>query len=159
PTRRSADLDAEEARPRDCRGGLLQARQPAAGSHACNAQTHTGSVRAGISIPALVRSTAETVPVVRRGIVDFRPDGHNARWIDGLVAGIVVRLDVLEIDRLGHSGNLVEVADIVRKARIVRNPAQIAFEMADIDRVKAHQCREQPPVCFGYAVANQIALA
>jgi hypothetical protein len=55
----------------------------------------------------------EPVAVVRRGIVKLRPDGHDARRVDGFVAAVVVRLDVVQVHGLGDARHLVEVAQVV----------------------------------------------
>ena len=97
--------------------------------------------------------------VMRRGVVDRGPGRHDPRRIDRRVAAVIVRLDVVQIDRPGNARHLIEVAQIVGQVRIVGDPPEIAFEVSDIDRVEADERREQPPVGLGDAVADQIALA
>jgi hypothetical protein len=62
------------------------------------------------------------------------------------VALIVVALDVPKVDSRCDALDAEQSAHIVRKARIVGDPPDVAFEMADIDGIEADQRREQPPV-------------
>ena len=96
---------------------------------------------------------------MRRRIIDLRPDRHDARRVDRRVAAVIVRLDVVQVDRLGHARHLVEVAQVVRQVRIVGDPPQIALEMPDIDRIETDERREQPPVGLGDAVPDKVALS
>ncbi len=54
-------------------------------------------------------------------------DRHDGRWIDLGMGHIVVTLDVIEVDRLGDA-------------------AQLAFEVADVHRIKTDERYEQTPV-------------
>ena len=63
------------------------------------------------------------------------------------------------IDGLGDPRRLVEIAQIVRQVRIVVDAAQVALEVADIDRIEAHQRREQPPVRLGLLRAHEVTVA
>ena len=96
-------------------------------------------------------------PVMRGGIVDLRADRDDAGRIDCLVAGVIVALDVLHVHRLRHARLLIEIAHIAGEVRIVGDAADIAFEMADIDRIEPQQRRKQPPVRLGDRGAGQIA--
>jgi hypothetical protein len=60
-----------------------------------------------------------------------------------------VPLDVIHVDGVGNAGRLIKLAQIIRQVRVVDDAAQIAFEVAVIDRVKTDQRREQPPIGFG----------
>ena len=94
---------------------------------------------------------------MRRGKIELRSERHDAAGIDLFVAAVIVPLDVIHVHGLGHARHLVEITEIVREVRIVGDPAQVAFEMADIDGVETHQRGEEPPVRFGRDVADQIA--
>ena len=59
------------------------------------------------------------------------PLGFNLRWLL-----IVVALDVPKIHSRLDALDPEQGALIVRKARIVGNPPDVAFEMADIDRIE-----------------------
>jgi hypothetical protein len=73
---------------------------------------------------------------------------NDATRIQFAVALIVVALDVLKIDSRCDALDPEQGAHIVRKARIVGNPPDVAFEMTDIDGIEPDQRREQPPVGF-----------
>jgi hypothetical protein len=70
-----------------------------------------------------------------------------------VVAVVIVLLDVLEIDRLLHAGQLKEVAEIAGKVRVIHDAPAVALEVAIIDDIETDQGREEPPVGFGQAVA------
>lgn len=75
------------------------------------------------------------------------------------MAAVIVRLDVVQAHRACDPWDLIEVAQIVRQVRIIGDAAQVALEMADIDRVEADQRGEQPPIGLGDAVTDEITLA
>src|SRR3546814_15882852 len=66
-------------------------------------------------------------------------------------------LDVVEVDRRGHAGLLVEVAQVVPQARVVGQAPDVALEMPVIDGIEAQQRGEQAPVGLGLALAHQVA--
>ena len=94
-------------------------------------------------------------PVVGFGEVNGRAERHDAGRINGFMAAVIVRFDVVHEHRFCDAGILVEVADIGCQVRIIDQALQVAFEMADIDRVETHQCGEQPPVGLGQRIARQ----
>src|SRR3954451_9759001 len=51
-------------------------------------------------------------------VVERRPLGHDAGRVDGLVAAVVVPLDMVQADRLLDAAGLVQVAQVVRQVRI-----------------------------------------
>ena len=48
-------------------------------------------------------------------------------------------LDVIQVDRLGDAGLLVQVQQIALQIWIIDDAPQVAFEMAVINRVKTHE--------------------
>src|SRR6185437_3363426 len=94
----------------------------------------------------------------RRGKVDLRAERDDAGRIDLAVAPIVMRLEHPEIDCLGHAGCPVKGARVIPQCRILVDVAQVAFEMAVMDGIEAHQGREEPPIRLGGAVADEMAL-
>ena len=54
----------------------------------------------------------KAVAAMRDVEIKDRAERHDAGRIDGLVAVIIVPLDLLDIDRLLHPGHLIEIADI-----------------------------------------------
>lgn len=63
-----------------------------------------------------------------------------------------------EIDGRRDTGVLVELAGIIPEVRVVDEPPQIAFEMPQIDGIKADERRKQSPIGFGQALAAEISL-
>ena len=57
-------------------------------------------------------------------------------------------LDMIEIDRLGNSVLVIEITQIAVQIRIVRNPPNVALEMAVIDSIKSNQRWKKTPVGF-----------
>ena len=91
--------------------------------------------------------------------IDLRTHWDNAGRIDSFVAAIVVRLDVIHVDRLGDARLLVEVAEIGGKVGVVGDAIQVALEVAYVDGIKAHYRREQAPVGLRDGVARQVPLS
>ena len=100
----------------------------------------------------------ESVAIMGRVEVDFRSHRHQAGRIDGRMADVVVLLDMIHAHGLRPPGNLKELTGVGPEVRVVHQTAQVAFEVPDIDRVKAQQRGEQPPVGFGQLRAEQVAL-
>ena len=67
-------------------------------------------------------------------------------------------LDGGEVHRPGDARRLIQIAQIVGQARVIRDAALVAFEMPHIDRVETHKGREQPPIGFRQCISHQIAL-
>ena len=78
--------------------------------------------------------------------IDGWPYWYNACWVDHRVATIIMLLDMAHIDRLRHAGRLEEIAQIAGEVRVIVNAADVAFEVADIDRIETHQRGEQPSI-------------
>jgi hypothetical protein len=57
-----------------------------------------------------------------------------------LVAAVVVVLDVVEVDRRRDARNLVQLARIGPKLRVVDKAPLVAFDVADIDRLDPDKC-------------------
>ena len=95
---------------------------------------------------------------MRRFEIQRRAERHDAARIDVAHADVIVPLDVIHVHRLGHARHLIKLAHIVRDVRIVDDAAQVAFEMAVVDGIKANQRREQSPIGFGQALAAQISV-
>jgi len=70
------------------------------------------------------------------------------------MALIIVLLDVRKIDGLGNAG-VLKLASVIPEIGVVDEPPQIAFEMPDIDGIKPHERREQPPIRFGQSIAGR----
>jgi hypothetical protein len=78
--------------------------------------------------------------------------------VDRLVAAVIVILDVMKVHGLAHAMRLIQVSEISWQVPVVLDAADVALEVADIDCVKAHERREQPPIRLGDAIAEEIAV-
>src|SRR5690606_179784 len=92
-------------------------------------------------------------PEIRR-----RPDRHDAGGIDGLVALVIVVLDVVHVHGAGNAGKLEQLTRECPYVGVVDDAATVAFEVAVIDLVETHQRGEEPDVGFGQPLAHQVAL-
>ena len=88
------------------------------------------------------------------GEVQFGTNGNDAVGVDRLVAGIIVLSDVIEVYGFGDARYFEEVAGIAREIGIIDQPAQIAFEMADVDSIETNECGEKTPICFEWPIAE-----
>src|SRR5215472_14020368 len=91
----------------------------------------------------------------RRRKVEARPDRNDAGRIDRAVAAVIVGLDVVEAHRLGDARHLIERARKIPQLGKIHQAVTVAFEMAMVDRIEAHQSSEQPPVRFGDLLAEE----
>jgi hypothetical protein len=76
---------------------------------------------------------------VRCHEIDRRPDRaerDDAGRVHPLLAAVVVALDVVHVDGLGHARPLIEIAHVVRQVRVVDDPLQVALEVVVVDRVE-----------------------
>src|SRR4051812_18438889 len=116
-------------------------------------------MRFGVVLALRIESLPEPPAIMPRLEIQRRSERYDAAWIDVQHAHVIVPLDVIDVHPLGHARHLVEIAQIVRQVRIVRDAAQVAFEVAVVDGIEAHERRKQPPVCFGDLRSTEIALA
>ncbi len=72
-----------------------------------------------------------------------------------LVAVVIVPDDVVEMDRFGDAGPLIQIARIGPEVGIVDQSATVALEVQVIDGIEPHQRREKPPVGFCRPVAEK----
>lgn len=74
------------------------------------------------------------------------------------VTRVIMGLDVLHVDRLGYSGELINVLHVIENIRIpVFNRALVCLEVDYIDFVKSNKRNEGSYVCRGELVATKIA--
>src|ERR1700728_457892 len=103
------------------------------------------------------RAGALTPAAVGRGEVDLRPEGDDPRRVDHCVGHVVVALDLVERNRLGDPGELVELARVAPQLRVVDDPPRVALEVPDVDRVEADKRRKEAPVGSGELLAEKVA--
>ena len=72
---------------------------------------------------------------------------------------VIMRTDMVEVDRLFDAGILEELADISPEMGIGNELADIALEMPDIHRVEPDQVRVQPPIGFRNPLTDKVTLA
>ena len=101
----------------------------------------------------------ESLASMRPGQIQCGTDWNDAGRIDVVVSDVVVPLDVIKVDSLGDAGVLIEVTQIGVEMGIVKDAANVALEVAEIDGVEAHERAEEPPVRFDDAAAEKIAPA
>ena len=94
---------------------------------------------------------------VRGREVQFRPDWNNAGRVDRLVAGIVMPADMIEVYRRSNPGELKQIAGVTPEIGIIDEPAQITFEVADIDGIETDERSKETPIGLDRSVAEKIA--
>ena len=85
---------------------------------------------------------------VGRGEIENRADWDDSSWIDVVVRHVIVAFDLIEVDGIGDPVDLVEVAQISIKVRIVDYAPKIALEVAVVDGIEAHERYEEAPIRF-----------
>ena len=70
--------------------------------------------------------------------VDIRALGHNLCWVNGFMAGIVMRFNMVHDDRLFNARILIQLQQVIPHSRIVNNALFIGFKVPKIDRIKTH---------------------
>ena len=65
---------------------------------------------------------------MRRGEIKHGAKRHDAGRINPAMALVIVPFDVLEIDRVRHTGKLINLACVGREIRVVGNLVQVALE-------------------------------
>src|ERR1700722_11995497 len=99
----------------------------------------------GVSIHSLIK-------------INIRSHRHDAAWVQPWVTAVIVPLDVGEVDRRPDIGVLVKSARVVPQRWVVGQRMAVAFEMAVINDIETHECREQADIRLGQFDANEIEL-
>ena len=55
---------------------------------------------------------------------------------------VVVPFDVIQVDRLGDTGLLIQIHEVALQIWIIDDPPQVAFEMAVINWIKTYERAE-----------------
>lgn len=87
------------------------------------------------------------------------PDWDDASWINGTMAFVIMPLGGIEVEGRSHTGDLVKIGRGLPQVGIIHQAADITFEMPEIYRVEAQQCREQPEVSFRDRSSQKVAAA
>ncbi len=64
---------------------------------------------------------------------------YNPGRINALVAHVIVVLDMIHVNRLGHTRYLVEIFQVIPDIGVIDNTPQVALEVAHINGIEAHQ--------------------
>ena len=94
---------------------------------------------------------------VRHAEILLRSERNESVRIEPHMAGVVVPLDVIEVDGPGDRGPLIEFAREFHEVRIVGDPAEVALEVQIVDRIEPDQSREQALVRFRNSGTAKIA--
>ena len=70
---------------------------------------------------------------------------------------IIMTFDMIEINRLGDAGPLIQVHQVTLEVGVIDDPADVAFEVTVIDDVKSNECAKEPPIGFNNAIVEQVA--
>ncbi len=96
---------------------------------------------------------------VRFGEVDLGTRRDDSARVNAAVTPVVVVFDVIHVDGFSDSRHLVQLAGIAPQVWIIHETADIALEVADVDRVEAKESRKEPPVGLGDGFTYQVATA
>ena len=91
----------------------------------------------------------EPMPVVRLVKINMGALWNDSGRINGFVAVIIVRFNVLQIYSLTYSRLLVKISHVIREIGVVSDPLLVGFKMTKIDCIKANKCCKKPPIGFG----------
>ena len=84
--------------------------------------------------------------------------GDDPCWVDGFVAAIVVALDVVKVDGLGHARQLINPLGVGPEVGVGGQGLEVALEMPKIDSGNAAQVGTEADICLGQAIAHQVVL-
>ena len=106
----------------------------------------------------LVQMPFQFIPVMRCQGIQFGTRRYNTGRINGLMADIIVMLDMVHVDRPGYTSMLIQVTRICPKVWVVHEATNIALEMTYIDRIEADKRSKQTPVRLGGLITDKISL-
>jgi hypothetical protein len=69
----------------------------------------------------------------------LRPERHDTGRVDGRHAPVIMTLDMIHTYGFGNTVHLVKIAKVIRQIVIVSDPAQVALEMAVVDRIESYE--------------------
>ena len=62
-------------------------------------------------------------------IVDIGPNGDDPIRVDGRMTPVIMLLDVIHVNRVGHTRQLVNVLCVVEEVWVLANETFVALEM------------------------------
>src|SRR5882724_3466482 len=84
------------------------------------------------------------------------PEWDDSGGINFGVRHVIMTLDMIEINRLGDTGLLIQVHKITLEVRVIDNAADVALEVTMVDDVKPDEGAEKAPVGFDDATVEQV---
>jgi hypothetical protein len=93
---------------------------------------------------------------MRRQKIDIRTLRNDSGGVDGSVAGEIMILDVIHVDRFRYTWNLVQITRVSPQAGVLGQTFFIGLEVVVVNRIKTDQSGKQTPVGFGYPISEQI---
>ena len=88
--------------------------------------------------------------------VERWPERDDSGGINFGVRHVIMTLDMIEINRLGDTGLLIQVHQVTLEARVIDNTTDVAFEVTVIDNVKPDERAEKAPIGFDDAIVEQV---
>src|SRR6266480_4246949 len=88
--------------------------------------------------------------------VERWPERDDSGGINFGVRHVIMTLDMIEINRLGDTGLLIQVHKITLEVRVIDNAADVALEVTVVDDVKPDERAEEAPVGFDDAIVEQV---
>ena len=95
---------------------------------------------------------------MRRIKVYIGTQWYDAVRIDGGMRAMVVLLDVHQVDGVLHAGPLIDVPHPSPQIRIVDDPFLVAFEMANVYGIEAHNRYKQSEITFYKDTESEIMI-
>src|SRR5882724_6099095 len=95
----------------------------------------------------IAKSTlAQSLAIVRFPQIKHGTERNDAVRVNLRVRHVVMTLDMIEIDGIGDARLLIQIHQITLQIWVIDNSAQIALEMAVINRVEPNKSAKKPPV-------------
>ena len=89
--------------------------------------------------------------------VERWPERDDSGGINFGVRHVIMTFDMIEINRLGDTGLLIQVHQVTLEVGVIDDAADVALEVAVINDVKPDERAKEPPIGFDDAVVEQVA--
>lgn len=87
-----------------------------------------------------------------------RANGDNTRRVNSLMTAEIVMANMIKINRFRDAWHLINIAQKTIQVQIIADTVFIAFEMCNVDRIKADKRCPQANIRFCQPIARQIAM-
>jgi len=81
---------------------------------------------------------------------------NDSGGVDGSVAGEIMILDVIHVDRFRYTWNLVQITRVSPQVGVLGQTFFIGLEVVVVNRIKTDQSGKQTPVGFSDPISEQI---